>query len=198
MNLSTLMDLCFSVISQYYSSLPFAVLSGFSFMFLYKRVRENGLKETVKVWVEEFCSNREFRGTFVLAWYTVLMLFRTVLGRSFRTGVLSKLFTGWGVHATTTKEVTDALQNVVLFVPFIFLLFLFYEKRWFQGKSLKELIKTAFRISFLFSSGIELTQGLLGLGSVQIADVCYNTLGGVLGVVIFALFRRITRREETA
>ena len=49
-------------------------------------------------------------------------------------------------------------------------------------------------VSFLFSCGIELTQLVTRRGSCDVDDVILNTLGGLLGYLLFALSRRLARR----
>ena len=47
------------------------------------------------------------------------------------------------------------------------------------------------KIAFLFSVIIEMLQLLLRLGTFQIADICYNTVGGVLGGVCYWTIRKL-------
>ena len=49
-------------------------------------------------------------------------------------------------------------------------------------------------VSFLFSCGIELTQLVTRRGSCDVDDVILNTLGGLLGYLLFVLSRRLARR----
>lgn len=49
-----------------------------------------------------------------------------------------------------------------------------FGKAWACGKT-----------AFLFSVSIEFLQLFLRLGTFQLSDICYNTLGGVLGGIIY-------------
>lgn len=53
------------------------------------------------------------------------------------------------------------------------------------------------KISFLFSLGIEFTQLFLKLGSFQLSDLVYNTLGGLIGGLIYALFHAKSFKKES-
>ena len=52
-------------------------------------------------------------------------------------------------------------------------------------------------VSFLFSCGVELTQLVTRRGSCDVDDVILNTLGGLLGYLLFALSRRLARRTAS-
>ena len=48
-----------------------------------------------------------------------------------------------------------------------------------------ELMDDAGKIAFIFSISIEMLQLLLRLGTFQLSDIFYNTVGGVLGGLIY-------------
>ncbi len=50
------------------------------------------------------------------------------------------------------------------------------------------------KIAFYFSAIIEFLQLFLRLGTFQISDFVYNTLGGILGVILYKLIL-ITKRD---
>lgn len=170
-----------------YGNLPFAVLFAFLFLSFYLFQKEHGFGKSVEIWFNRFLKEKKFRGTFYLAFYAVLVLYRTVLGRAYRKDTFQAVFSGWGFFSDVSKDATDAAQNVVLLLPFVFLLYYFHADRiWKDGKYIS-LLKQSIKITFLFSLGIETTQGVLGFGSFQISDLVYNTLGGVLGAVLYFL-----------
>ena len=58
-----------------------------------------------------------FRRTFVLAFYTAIILLRTVLNREIWFDPLGKLFGGWGLYEDE-QFTTEVIENFMLFVPF--------------------------------------------------------------------------------
>ena len=81
---------------------------------------------------------------------------------------------------------TEAIENLVLFIPFsIFLLWSRWEKGKRQQISCKTVVAKSGSIVFLFSLTIEFAQLFFRLGTFQLSDLFYNTLGGVIGGVLF-------------
>ena len=84
----------------------------------------------------------------------------------------------------------DGIENFMLFVPFSILLLWAFQKELLDesenirfGKTVWEATKVVAVFSFL----IEFTQLLFHLGTFQISDLTYNTLGGAVGGVIYYL-----------
>ena len=55
-------------------------------------------------------------------------------------------------------------------------------------------ILTSTLAAFATSLFIEATQLIFKIGTFQMSDLLYNTLGGLLGALIFVLLRKIRRR----
>ena len=78
----------------------------------------------------------------------------------------------WNEPAALTLEpLISIIQNIVLFIPFVFLLF-----------------------GFLLSLSIELCQLLFRLGWFEVDDILHNVLGTYLGI---RLYRRTVKRTST-
>ena len=79
--------------------------------------------------------------------------------------------------------------------------FLVYRKiLGFRAVLMHRYFRRAYRtvsVSFLFSCGVELTQLVTRRGSCDVDDVILNTLGGLLGYLLFALSRRLARRTAS-
>jgi glycopeptide antibiotics resistance protein len=82
--------------------------------------------------------------------------------------------------------ITNIVGNVALFVPSGILAGLLFRPKW-----------TALLLAPVLSTGIEITQQQVGL-SADIDDVILNTLGGVTGVALALLARRLTVRPPGA
>ena len=52
------------------------------------------------------------------------------------------------------------------------------------------------KITFLFSFAIEMLQLFLRLGTWQLSDLFYNTLGGAIGGLIYCGGYRVKRRNQ--
>ena len=94
---------------------------------------------------------------------------------------------------------TESIENFILFVPFSSLLLWAFQKEllgeskriWF-GKTVWQVTK----IVAVFSFMIEFAQLLFHLGTFQISDLTYNTLGGAVGGVIYCIGYKIISRKK--
>lgn len=50
------------------------------------------------------------------------------------------------------------------------------------------------KVAFIFSISIETLQLLLRLGTFQLSDIFYNTLGGVLGGLMYYVLMKLRKR----
>ena len=55
---------------------------------------------------------------------------------------------------------------------------------------------TGLKFGFLFSVTIETLQLFLRLGTVQLSDIFYNTLGGTIGGLIYYLCTKLQRKKD--
>lgn len=90
-------------------------------------------------------------------------------------------------NVSANLALTNVLGNIVIFVPLGLLLQLLRPK---QPK-----LRTV-GIVFLISVAVESAQFILGLGSTDVDDVILNTLGGILGVFIYALLLFVLGNRE--
>ena len=139
--------------------------------------------------VDKFKSSSNFRRTFLLAFYTAMILLRTVLNREIWFDPLGKIFGGWGLYEDG-QFTTESIENFMLFVPFSILLLWAFQKELLDESENIRFGKTvweATKVVAVFSFMIEFTQLLFHLGTFQISDLTYNTLGGAVGGVIYYL-----------
>ena len=140
-----------------------------------------------------FKSSNCFRRIFLLAFYTAMILLRTVLNREIWFDPLGKLFGGWGLYEDG-KFTTESIENFMLFIPFSVLLLWAFKQELLGknekvkfGKTVWQVTKTAAIFSFI----IEFAQLLFYLGTFQISDLTYNILGGAVGGVIYYIGYRL-------
>ncbi|MED9802970.1 MAG: dTDP-4-dehydrorhamnose 3,5-epimerase, partial [[Clostridium] innocuum] len=93
---------------------------------------------------------------------------------------LSDVMGGWGIWETVNGEqqlTTECIENVIMMVPFsAVVMWTFGEK---IGNSWKEILWQSGKIAFIFSISIEMLQLLMRLGTFQLSDIFYNTVGGM-------------------
>jgi glycopeptide antibiotics resistance protein len=81
--------------------------------------------------------------------------------------------------------VRQIILNVIMMMPFGFLL---------PVVKKRNILSVLFR-TFLFSLGIELTQPLIsGFRAADITDLITNTLGGLLGYLLFFVFKPLINK----
>lgn len=118
----------------------------------------------------------------ILCVYLVIMLFITFLSREngSRNGIDLELFSTWGINKRNNAFV---IENILLFVPYGFIC------AWaLQGA--KRLIPNAM-LGLATSLGIETMQLVTRRGYFQIDDVLTNTMGMVIGYLIFRVLSLI-------
>ena len=83
-----------NVLTALYQPLGFAMILAVLFMFLYLYARDHGWKEAAGMWWNAFKADSFFRKLFVLAFYTAMLLFRTLLNRDIWANPLSDVIGG--------------------------------------------------------------------------------------------------------
>lgn len=160
------------------------------FVFLYAKEHHwrinSFFPQMAQVWFQEFRSSSTFRRTFLLVFYTTMILFRTVLNRQIWFDPLGKIMGGWSLYDVDGNLTTESIENFMLFVPFTVLLFWAFREQ-ILGKEfyLKTIIWKSIKVVGVFALTIEFIQVLFHLGTFQLSDLCYNTLGGVCGGCIY-------------
>ena len=191
---SILKQILQEIYKGFFASLLIAVL----FMFLYIGAKKFGWKEIAKEWINEFKKNSRFRKLFFLAFYSAMILFDSLLGRSFYSSPLNNVLGVWGLYDKNGRFNSDAIINIIFFAPFIILLFWTYRDKIFKSGKLNywRVVGKAAVICFCISFGIEFSQLIFKLGTVQLSDLAFNSLGGVLGGTIYYLCYKLHNRAK--
>ena len=108
---------------------------------------------------------------------------------------LSDVMGGWGIWETVNGEqklTTECIENVIMMVPFSAVVMWTFEEK--TGNDWKEVLCQSGKIAFIFSVSIEMLQLLLRLGTFQLADIFYNTVGGVLGGLLYYVAIKARKR----
>lgn len=182
------------VLTALYQPFWFAVILSVIFMFVYKS--HMSIKQAAKDWISWFKSDANFRRTFLLVFYTSLILFRTLLNRNMWANPLSDVIGKWGLYNAKGELTTECIENLSLFIPFAFLLLWAFGERLIARVTVWSVLLKATTVTFLFSLTIEMLQLLLRLGTWQLSDLFYNTLGGAVGGLIYFIVYRFRHRKE--
>ena len=163
-----------NILTALYEPFGFSLLLSFLAMFFYLYAYEpqeagKGWKSAVVTWYQKFKESVFFRKLFFLAFVTSLVLFRTLLNRNLWMNPLSDVMCGWGIWVIWTFEekIGNGWKKIL----------------WYSGK-----------IAFGFSVSIEMLQLLLRLGTFQLSDIFYNTVGGVLGGLMYCAVMKARKR----
>ena len=102
---------------------------------------------------------------------------------------------GWGIWETVNGEqqlTTECIENVIMMVPFsVVVMWTFGEK---IGSGCKKILWQSGKIAFIFSVSIEMLQLLLRLGTFQLSDIFYNTVGGMIGGLMYCAVMKVRKR----
>lgn len=189
-----------NILTAFYESFGFSILLSFLAMFFYLYAcvpvdAGKGWKGAIVTWYKEFKESVFFRKLFLLAFVTSLILFRTLLNRNLWMNPLSKVMGGWGIWETVNGEqklTTECIENVIMMVPFSAVVMWTFQKR--AGNGWKNIVWQSGRVAFIFSIVIEVLQLLLRLGTFQLSDIFYNTVGGVVGGVCYWGVMRVRKK----
>lgn len=166
------------VLTALYEPFWFSVLAAVLFMFFWLYAKEHGWKGAVKGWLTAFRQTSQFRRILLLAFFTVMILMKTLLNRNMWANPLCNVMGGWTLYDIEGNLTAESIENVMLLVPFTALLLWSFSKELKLEKeaesvqeqknlphrlSLKRVIGASMRCAFLFSLTIELLQLLLRL-----------------------------------
>lgn len=178
-----------NVLVSLYQYFGAALVLSFFAMFMFMLVRDVGLKAALRKWIESFTSDKVFRNWFVFVFYTCMLLFKTLLCRSIWTNPVSNVIGVWGLYKPDGTFTTEAVENLVLFIPFVILLLWVLK----ANGGIAKTIAFSVSVTFCFSLSIEFLQLFLKLGTFQLSDLFYNTLGGFIGGIIYFTYKKFKR-----
>ena len=189
-----------NILTALYEPFGFSLLLSFLAMFFYLYAYEpihagKGWKSAIVTWYQNFKESVFFRKLFLLAFVTSMILFRTLLNRNLWMNPLSDVMGGWGIWEIKNGEqvlTTECIENVIMMVPFSTVVMWTFEEK--IGNGWKKMLWQSGKIAFIFSGSIEMLQLLLRLGTFQLSDIFYNTVGGVLGGLMYCAVMKARKR----
>lgn len=94
---------------------------------------------------------------------------------------------GQSVVVNGKIDLDEIIGNVIVFIPAgLYLQMLKKEWKWHQKVGILAGVSLTF----------EIVQYIFGIGATDITDLITNTVGGILGVGLYAIFRKICQTEE--
>lgn len=117
-----------NVLTALYQPFWFAVLLTIFILFFYMYAYHptdtgKGIKAACLAWVRTFKNSLYFRKLFCLVFFTVMILFRTLLNRNMWMNPLSNVMGGWWIWSTqadgTVILTTECFENIALTLPII-------------------------------------------------------------------------------
>ena len=108
---------------------------------------------------------------------------------------LSDVMGGWGIWETVNGEqklTTECIENVIMMVPFSAVVAWTFQEK--MEKGWKKILWYSGKIACVFSISIEMLQLLLRLGTFQLSDIFYNTVGGVVGGLAYYVAMKARKR----
>lgn len=184
------------VLSSFYKNIGPALIIAVLFMYFFMYVEREGVKKALQIWCNRFRGDIHFRFVFLNALYISLVLYYTVLGRSIWGHPLQNVIGFWRLVDDSNSLYTQNIENVFLFIPLIPLLCKSSEKKLMKKCSFIYTLSKSFYISFMFSLLIETAQLLFKVGTWQLSDLFFNTLGGVLGSIAYYIARILRKKEH--
>ena len=189
-----------NILTALYEPFGFSLLLSFFAMFFYLYAYHpteagKGWKSAIVTWYQKFKESVFFRKLFFLFFVTSFILFRTLLNRSLWMNPLSDVMGGWGIWKTVNGEkqlTTECIENVIMMVPFSAAVLWSFGKK--IGNGWKKILWQSGKITFIFSISIEILQLLLRLGTFQLSDIFYNTVGGMIGGLIYCAVMKARKR----
>lgn len=180
-----------NILTALYEPFGFSLLLSFLAMFFYLYAYEpihagKGWKSAIVTWYQKFKESVFFRKLFLLAFVTSMILFRTLLNRNLWLNPLSDVMGGWGIWETVNGEqklTTECIENVIMMMPFTSMVIWTFQEK--VGSSWKKILWYSGKIALIFSISIEMLQLFLRLGTFQLSDLFYNTVGGMIGGLMY-------------
>lgn len=151
-------------------------------LIVWQKAEESSWKNVWKKFMKQF-KEREWKKRFIAVLYIVFVLQRTVFNRSPWGDPLSNVIGNWWLIQNSTPNY-EMVENILLFIPLYPLLKMSKinkNSNFCHKYRAIEIILIPLLCSFL----IELFQLLFRVGTFQLSDICYNTLGGIFGAFIY-------------
>ena len=158
-------------------------------LYIHEKNPSKSLKKLIVEFLQMFKNNKKLKNKYFIFLYFAFVAFMTLFNRKPYLNPLNNIFGGWNLFSSNGQFNADAIENVILFIPMGSIL-TFYA----SSMSIKKWSYVLGRC-IMISLGIETIQLFLFLGTFQFADVFYNTLGGIIGEIIYLCFVAVKNKH---
>lgn len=180
-----LKDITLDILKYIIPSIIFGFLSGILLYYINKF----GIKTLILEVKKNFLEDRSYKWKILFFTYIYFIFDKTLLSRTF--GANNNLELALTIpnilKMSNIKDNIEAIENLIFFIPYTFFLL--------QGFSIKKLKNILF-MSFFTSLLIEILQFIIKIGTFQLSDLLYNTLGGVIGYIIYRIINIKNKGEK--
>ena len=201
--LETVRKILTNILQSLYQSLFYAVIMAVLVMFFYMYIEKfegdtfaARMRQAFVEWKNRFARAKSFRRLFYLALVVVLVMFKTLFNRNIWGNPLSGVIGIWGFHNAEGKFTTEVVENFVLFIPLMFFILFYLETTRYQITKVSGIILKSIAISFAISFVIEFLQLMLHIGTWQLSDLFFNTMGGLAGGLIYVVYYLIRGKKN--
>lgn len=179
------------ILSSLFSTLFFSLL--FSYLIM-QVISFNVLgKDNRKGMLKKLFKNKDMLCLFLFIYFTFAVFFITVIQRECIYAPLTNVFGGWSIYTDNHTIDYQVIGNILMFIPSSFIFCILMRE---EGSFVKIIFKTLLS-SLCFSVFIEIAQLIFSKGTFQFSDIVYNTLGGVLGAIIFIIINLIIEKKRS-
>lgn len=181
-------DILKDIIKYIVPSTIFGILS-IAILYFLEKIELKRLLKSLKI---KFIKDKSYKWKFLFFIYIYFIFDKTLLSRTF--GANNNLELALTIpnilEISDTRENIEAIENLIFFIPYTLLLL--------QGFSLGKLksMKYILGLSFFTSLIIEVLQYITTLGTFQLSDLLYNTLGGFIGYMIYKIINIKNKGEK--
>lgn len=168
--------------------IPSTIFGILSIVILYflENIKLEELLKNIKI---KFIKDKRYKWKLLFFVYIYFIFDKTLLSRTF--GANNNLELALTIpnilKMSNIKDNIEAIENLIFFIPYTFFLL--------QGFSIKKLKNILF-MSFFTSLLIEILQFIIKIGTFQLSDLLYNTLGGVIGYIIYRIINIKNKGEK--
>lgn len=182
-----------AIYESFWAAVLFAILIGCLDICLRKLNKNsfNKFKYIWKMFIDEIKGRKVFKFQLLYYFIVALILFRTLINRDMWANPLENVLGVWGFYRNG-EFTTEIIENFILFIPFSFSRIMSLDIN--KQRNVFGLYVNTVYVSFLFSLSIETLQLLLRLGTFEISDIFFNTVGGLTGEIIFLILYNIKKR----
>ena len=167
-----------------------ALLFSVFFWVVYVLLGYNSNKSFFKQLADTLTKDREFQRFLALVYFFFLLICKTLLCRiGMGLEPLGSIMNGWLFTGNKyMNPPSQSIENIIMLMPYPVLIYWNYHDRIFHGNfTLKNVVLKSFFITFGMSAFIEVSQTVFALGTLQLSDLFYNTLGGVISGILYYL-----------